>query len=85
MRVIANGGEAAPVILLPLRALFGLQAVLVLDAHEPAIGDEHLEELRDALAQPSPVVGEVFDKKIGEEWCGRPQPSLAAQGATRNL
>ena len=83
--VVADGGEAAAVVLLPLGALLGLEPVLVVDAHEPALGHELVEQLGDALAELGAVVGEVLDEEVGEERGGGPQPGLAADGAARDL
>ena len=83
--VVADGGEPAPVVLLPLGALFGLEPVLVVDAHEPALGDERVEQLGHALAELGAVVGEVLDEEVGEERRGGAQPGLAAERAAGNL
>ena len=83
--VVADCGEAALILLLPLGALFGLEPVLVVDAHEPAIDDEGVEQLGDALAEPGAVVGQVLHQEVGEERCGRAQTGLAADRAAGDL
>jgi len=40
--VVTNGGEPAPIILLPLRVLLSEEAILVVHAHNSAFRDESL-------------------------------------------
>ena len=55
---------------LPLAALPGLQAVLVIELHERAGGDELIELLRQLTPQRCAVLGEIRHQEVGK-YCRR--------------
>src|SRR6266567_5480492 len=66
-RVVTYSGEAATVVLSPLRAFFGLEPVLLADAHKATVGHQAVEQLGYPLTQPRPIGGEVFHEQVGQE------------------
>ena len=77
--VVADGGEAGAVVLLPLGVLLCEKPVRVAILHDASFGDELVKEIGYALSQPGTVLSQVLDKEVGEERRGRPQPSVATE------
>src|SRR6266540_1253777 len=84
-RVVTYRGEAATVIPFPLCAFFGLEPVVLADAHKATVGHQAVEQLWYPLTQPRPIIGEVFHEQVGQERRRRSQSCLPAYSARRNL
>lgn len=71
----------AAIIILPLPALTGLQAIFALDQHEHAAVDEALQQRGDALAQRGAPGRQILDQQVGQDIGGGVNPYIG--GAAR--